>query len=44
LENVVEERFEEVNPDRHERKAISEFEKKRRSDRAKFVPLSEIEQ
>lgn len=44
LENIVEKRLVgAVNPDRHERGAISEFEKKQKSGKAKFIPLSEIE-
>lgn len=45
LENIVEKRLVgEVKPDKYERKAMSEFEKKRKSGKAKFIPLSEIEQ
>lgn len=44
LEDIVEKRLVgEIEPDRYERKAVSEFEKKRKSGRAKFIPLSEIE-
>ncbi len=45
IEDIVEKRLVgEVKPDRYERKAISQFEKKRKSGKAKFVPLSEIEE
>lgn len=45
LENIVEKRLVgEVNPDRYERKMVAEFEKKRKSGKAKFVPLSEIDE
>lgn len=44
LEDIVEKRLVgETKPDRYEKKAVSEFEKKRKSGRAKFIPLSEIE-
>jgi hypothetical protein len=44
IEDIVEKRLVgEIEPDSHERKAVSEFEKKRKSGRAKFIPLSEIE-
>jgi hypothetical protein len=44
LEDIVEKRLVgEVKPDRYEKKAISEFEKKK-SGKAKFIPLSEIEE
>jgi hypothetical protein len=43
LEDIIEKRLVgEVKPDSYERKAISEFEKKKKSGKAKFVPLSEI--
>jgi hypothetical protein len=45
LEDIVEKRLVgEVKPDRYERKAVSEFEKKKKSGKTKFVPLSEIEE
>jgi|GEM_PF-3014862 hypothetical protein len=45
LEDIVEKRLVgEVKPDRYEKKAISEFEKKKKSGKAKFIPLSEIEE
>lgn len=45
LEDIVEKRLVgEVKSDRYERKAISEFEKKRKSGKAKFLPLSEIKE
>lgn len=44
LENIVEKRLVgEASPDKYEKRAISEFEKKRKSGKAKFIPLSEIE-
>jgi hypothetical protein len=44
LKDIVEKRLVgEIKPDRYERKTVSEFEKKRKSGRAKFIPLSEIE-
>lgn len=33
----------EVVPDKYEKKAIAEFERKRRSNELEFVPLSKIE-
>ncbi len=45
LENIVEKRLiGEVKPDEYERKAIAEFEKKRRSGKLKFVTLPELEE
>jgi len=45
LENIVEKRLVgEVKPDKYERKAIAEFEKKRRTGKLEFVPLSELEE
>lgn len=45
LENIVEKRLVgEVKPDKYERKAIAEFEKKRRSGKLNFVPLAKLEE
>ncbi|MEM3161129.1 MAG: hypothetical protein QXJ74_10135 [Nitrososphaera sp.] len=45
LENIVEKRFVgEARPDAYEKKAVSEFEKRRKAGRTKFVPLSEIDE
>lgn len=45
LENIVEKRLVgEVNPDKYERKAISEFEKKRKAGKLEFVSLAELEE
>ena len=45
LENIVEKRLVgEVKPDKYERKAIAEFEKKRRTGKLEFVSLSELEE
>jgi hypothetical protein len=41
LENIVEKRLVgESRPDKYERKAASEFEKKRKAGKLEFVPLS----
>ncbi len=45
LENIVEKRLVgEVKPDKYERRAIVEFEKKRKSGKLEFVSLSELEE
>jgi len=45
LENIVEKRLVgEVKPDKYERKAIAEFEKKRRSGKLNFVSLAELDE
>lgn len=45
LENIVEKRLVgEVRPDKYERRAIAEFEKKRKSGKLKFVSLAELEE
>jgi len=45
LENIVEKRLVgEVKPDKYERKAIAEFERRKRSGKLNFVSLSEIEE
>ena len=44
LEDIIEKRLVgEVKPDRCERKAISGFEKKKKSGKATFVPLSGLD-
>jgi hypothetical protein len=45
LEDIVEKRLVgEVKPDRYERKAIAEFEKKRKAGKLEFGSLSELEE
>ena len=45
LENIVEKRLVgEVKPDKYERKAITEFEKKRKAGKLEFVSLSDLEE
>ncbi len=45
LEHIVEKRLVgEVKPDAYERKAIMEFEKKRKAGKLEFVSLSELEE
>jgi len=45
LENIMEKRLiGEVKPDKYEKKAITEFEKKRKSGKLEFVSLSELEE
>ena len=45
LENIMEKRLiGEVKPDKYERKAIAEFEKKKKSGKLEFAPLSELEE
>ncbi len=45
LENIVEKRLiGEGKPDKYEKKAVAEFEKKRKSGKLKFVPLAELEE
>lgn len=45
LENIVEKRLVgEVNPDEYERKAVTEFEKRRKAGKLEFVTLSELEE
>jgi len=45
LENIMEKRLiGEVKPDKYERKAINEFEKKRKSGKLEFVSLSDLEE
>jgi len=45
LENIMEKRLVgEVKPDKYERKAIAEFEKKKKSGKLEFAPLSELEE
>jgi hypothetical protein len=45
LENIVEKRLVgEANPDEYERKAVTEFEKRRKSGKLEFVTLSELEE
>lgn len=44
LENIVEKRLVgEVGPDRYEKKAIKEFERKRKAGKLEFVSLSKLE-
>jgi hypothetical protein len=44
-ENIVEKRLAgEVKPDRYERKAAAEFERRRKTGKLEFIPLSEIEE
>ncbi|HEX6068158.1 MAG TPA: hypothetical protein VFZ05_05080 [Nitrososphaera sp.] len=44
LEDIVEKRLVGAEaPDKYEKKAIAEFEKKRKSGKLEFVPLSRIE-
>ena len=44
LEDIVEKRLiGEEGPDKYEKKAIAEFEKKRKVGKLEFVPLSKIE-
>lgn len=41
LEKIVETRLvDEVIPDKYEKKALAEFEKKRKTDKLEFLPLS----
>lgn len=45
LENIVEKRLVgEVKPDKYERKAIAEFEKKRKASKLDFLTLSDLEE
>lgn len=45
LENIVEKRLVgEVRPDGYERKAIAEFERKRKAGKLQFTPLAKIEE
>jgi len=45
LENIVEKRLVgEVKPDKYERKAIAELERRRKAGKLQFVPLSKIEE
>ncbi len=45
LENIVERRLiGEVKPDKYERKAIAEFERKRKAGKLNFVSLAELEE
>jgi hypothetical protein len=45
LENIVEERLVgEVKPDKYERKAVVEFERKRKADKLQFTPLSKVKE
>jgi hypothetical protein len=45
LENIVEKRLiGEVKPDKYERKAVAEFERKRKAGKLQFVPPSKIEE
>lgn len=45
LENIVEKRLVgEAKPDRYEKTAIAEFERKRKAGKLEFMPLSEIEE
>lgn len=45
LENIVEKRLVgEGKPDKYERKAIADFEKKRKAGKLEFVSLEELEE
>ena len=45
LENIVEKRLVgETKPDKYERKAVAEFERKRKAGKLQFIPLSKIEE
>ena len=45
LENIVEDRLVgEVRPDKYERKAVAEFDKRKKAGRLEFVPLSKLEE
>jgi len=45
LENIVEKRLVgEIKPDKYERKAIAEFEKKRKTGKLEFMSLAELEE
>ena len=45
LENIVEKRLVgEVKPDKYEKKAAAEFDRRRRADKLRFIPLSKVEE
>jgi hypothetical protein len=45
LQNIVDKRLVgQVKPDKYERKAIAEFEKKRKAGKLEFFPLSGLEE
>ncbi|HEV8404726.1 MAG TPA: hypothetical protein VGQ13_02350 [Nitrososphaera sp.] len=45
LENIVEKRLVgEVKPDKYEKKAVAEFDRRRKAGKLQFIPLSEVEE